>query len=51
MNKDDTKQAIIGFMEFMKGITGNQDLKIPEKIAKECDISDNSESKEDKDEI
>jgi len=38
MNKDDTKQVIMGFMEFMKGITGNQDLKIPEKIAKESDI-------------
>ena len=38
MNKDDTKQAIIGFMEFTKGITGNKDLKIPEDIAKEYGI-------------
>ena len=49
MNKDDTKQAIIGFTEFMKGITGNKDLKIPEDIAKEYgierdDASDNLES-------
>ena len=38
MNKDDTKQAIIGFMELMKGITGNKDLKIPEDVAKEYGI-------------
>lgn len=38
MNKDDTKQAIIGFMEFTKGITGNKDLKLPEDIAKEYGI-------------
>lgn len=49
MNKDDTKQAIIGFMEFTKAITGNKDLKIPEDIAKEYGIeqdntSDNLES-------
>ena len=48
MNKDDTKKAIIGLMEFTKGITGNKDLKIPEDIAKEYgieqdDASDNSE--------
>lgn len=38
MSKDDTKQAIIGLTEFMKGITGNQKLKIPENIAKEYGI-------------
>lgn len=38
MNKEDTKQAILGFTEFFKGITGNKDLKIPEDIAKEYDI-------------
>ena len=46
-----TKQAIIGFMEFTKGITGNKDLKIPEDIAKEYGIDqddtlDNLESEE-----
>lgn len=51
MNKDDTKQAIIGFMEFTKSITGNKDLKIPEDIAKEYgieqdDTSDNLESED-----
>lgn len=38
MNKEDTKQAILGFTEFFKGITGNQDLKIPDNIAKEYEI-------------
>jgi hypothetical protein len=33
MNKEQTKQAILGFAEFFKGITGNQDLKIPSEIA------------------
>lgn len=36
--KDNAKKAIIGFTEFMKGITGNKDLKIPEDIAKKYDI-------------
>lgn len=44
MNKDDTKQAIIGFMEFTKGITGNKDLKIPEDIAKEYGIEQDDTS-------
>lgn len=38
MNKEDAKQAILGFTEFFKGITGNKDLKIPENIAKEYGI-------------
>ena len=38
MNKEDTKQAILGFTEFFKGITGNQDLKIPNDIAKKYRI-------------
>lgn len=41
MNKEDTKQAILGFTEFFKGITGNQDLKIPDDIAKEYGIEPN----------
>jgi hypothetical protein len=44
MNKDNTKQAIIGFMEFTKGITGNKDLKIPEDIAKEYGIEQDDTS-------
>lgn len=44
MNKDDTKQAIIGFMEFTKGITGNKDLKIPEDIVKEYGIEQDDTS-------
>jgi len=44
MNKDDTKQAIIGFTEFTKGITGNKDLKIPEDIAKEYGIEQDNTS-------
>lgn len=50
MNKEDTKQAILGFTEFFKGITGNKDLKIPENIAKEYGIeqddADDLESEE-----
>lgn len=51
MNKEDTKQAILGFTEFFKGITGNQDLKIPDDIAKKYEIeqddaSDNLESED-----
>ena len=38
MTKEDTKQSIVGFTEFFKGITGNPDLKIPEYIAKEYGI-------------
>ena len=41
MNKEDTKQAILGFTEFFKGITGNQDLKIPDDIAKKYEIEPN----------
>ena len=42
MNKEDTKQAILGFTEFFKGITGNQDLKIPDDIAKKYEIEPNT---------
>lgn len=38
MDKDNAKRALIGFTEFAKGITGNNDLKIPEDIAKEYGI-------------
>ena len=38
MNKEDTKQAILGFTEFFKGITGNQNLRISDDIAKEYEI-------------
>jgi hypothetical protein len=41
MNKEDTKQAILGFTEFFKGITGNQDLKMPDDIAKKYEIEPN----------
>lgn len=34
----DNKQAILGFTEFFKGITGNQDLEIPSEIAEKCGI-------------
>lgn len=44
MNKEDTKQAILGFTEFFKGITGNQDLKIPDDIAKKYEIEPNKAS-------
>jgi hypothetical protein len=32
MDKEQTKQAILGFAEFFKGITGNQNLEIPSEI-------------------
>ena len=52
MNKEDTKQAILGFAEFFKGITGNKNLKIPEDIAKKYgieqdNISENEAQNED----
>ena len=34
----DNKQAILGFTEFFKGITGNQNLEIPSEIAEKCGI-------------
>ena len=38
MDKEQTKQAILGFAEFFKGITGNQNLKIPSDIAEKYGI-------------
>lgn len=38
MTDEQTKQAILGFTEFFKGITGNQDLKIPSEIAEKYGI-------------
>lgn len=34
MTNKETKQAIAGITEFFKGITGNQDMKIPNDLAK-----------------
>lgn len=34
----DNKQAILGFTEFFKGITDNQNLEIPSEIAEKCGI-------------
>ena len=48
MNKENTKQAILGFTEFFKGITGNEDLKIPDDIAKEYEIKQDDISDNDK---
>ena len=39
MDKEQTKQVILGFAEFFKGITGNQDLKIPNEIAEKYGYS------------
>ena len=38
MTDEQTKQAILGFTEFFKGITGNQNLEIPSEIAEKCGI-------------
>lgn len=38
MTDEQTKQAILGFAEFFKGITGNQNLEIPSEIAEKCGI-------------
>ena len=50
MNKENTKQSIeqtiLGFTEFFKGITGNQDLKIPDDIAKKYKIEPNKAESE-----
>lgn len=39
----DNKQAILGFAEFFKGITGNQNLEIPSEIAEKCGIQAQAE--------
>ena len=38
MTDEQTKQAILGFAEFFKGITGNQNLEIPSEIAEKYGI-------------
>lgn len=43
MTDEQTKQAILGFTEFFKAITGNQDLKIPDEMAEKYDIQERSE--------
>ena len=45
MDKEQTKQVILGFAEFFKGITGNQDLKIPNEIAEKYEIQTQAETK------
>lgn len=44
MTDEQTKQAILGFTEFFKGITGNQDLKIPSEIVEKCGIQAQADS-------
>lgn len=41
MDREQTKQAILGFTEMFKAITGNQDLKIPNEIAEKYGIEEN----------
>ena len=41
MTNEQAKQAILGFTEFFKGITGNQDLKIPSEMAEKYGIEEN----------
>lgn len=43
MTDEQKKQAILGFTEFFKGITGNQDLKIPDEIVEEYGIEEQTE--------
>ena len=38
MDREQTKQAILGFTEMFKAITGNQDLKIPKEIAEKVEL-------------
>ena len=38
MTDDEIKQAILGFTDFFKAITGNQNLEIPSEIAEKCGI-------------
>jgi hypothetical protein len=48
MDKEQTKQAILGFAEFFKGITGNQDLKIPSEIAEKYGIEVQTEEEQER---
>lgn len=43
MTDEQTKQAILGFAEFFKGITGNQNLEIPKDIAEKYGIQINKD--------
>lgn len=45
MTDEQTKQAILGFTEFFKGVTGNQNLEIPSEIAEKFGIQPQAESK------
>ena len=40
MDKKETKQAIQGFTEMFKAITGNQDLKIPNEIEEKYEMEE-----------
>ena len=40
MTKDETKQAIEGFAQFFRAITGDQELEIPKDIKERLDIQD-----------
>ena len=46
MTDEQTKQAIEGFTQFFKAITGNQDLKIPDEIAKRYGIEEQTEEEQ-----
>lgn len=47
MTDEQTKQAILGFAEFFKGITGNQNLEIPSEIAEKYGIQAQAEKPND----
>lgn len=46
MDREQTKQAIEGFTQFFKAITGNQDLKIPDEIAEKYGIEVQTEEEQ-----
>ena len=48
MDREQTKQAILGFAEFFKGITGNQNLKIPSDIAEKYGIEVQTEEEQER---
>ena len=50
MDREQTKQAILGFTEMFKAITGNQDLKIPSEIAEKYGIEEQTEGKQERSE-
>lgn len=49
MTDEQIKQAILGFTEFFKAITGNQNLEIPSEIAEKYGINKDEEWIADKD--